>query len=71
MGCAREHCEKVCANSFIVSQLSIQEWSKASDLAEAYSIGDRESGAAYNLLRCVDATTVSRLTEMVQTLGFN
>ena len=53
------------------SQLSIQEWNKASDRAEAYAIGERESGAALNLLKHVDATTVSSLSSMAQTLGPN
>ena len=46
-----------------------QVWNTASELATAYEIGERESGAALNLLQNMDHSVVDALSRLVKTLG--
>ena len=58
---------------FLPSTVSLQSafaqvWKSASELATAYEIGDRESGAALNLLQRMDQPVVDALSRLVKTL---
>lgn len=48
--------------------VSVEEWNKASQLADAYKIGKGESEAAVNLLRNVDKDVFNSLATSVKLL---
>lgn len=55
-----------CPRSKALYSCHVQVWQDAASLQSAYALGEKESTAAFNLLREIDADAVQRLSKLVQ-----